>query len=381
MDALSRNQGRDAHNLWPQVSGPYLTLGTLAVAELLARMLPVPNPAPVVLLAVVYAALSGGLATGFLSAGMALGYYAYFYSAPGELFRFLGNDLHSFGLLAVTTPAMVLMVGALKRRAARAHELQSANERLRELDQLKTQFLNNAAHELRTPLTPIKLQMHLLKTSRAGPVDERQQKALHLMDRNIERLNVLVQDLLEVARLQAGKLTMQKQRTDLHKLIDEAVESFRESALLAGVALEHGPGGEPLVADADPKRVIQVMFNLLNNAIKFTPAGGRVSVEASRSGDAALVRVRDSGRGLQGEDIPRLFTPFTQVHGGLEVTQPGSGLGLYICRGIVEQHGGRIWAESPGLGKGSTFSFALPLAAPPQREDVARTASPAWVRR
>jgi PAS domain S-box-containing protein len=236
-------------------------------------------------------------------------------------------------------------------------------ERLKELDRFKTQFINNAAHELGTPLTPIKLQLHVLKSSRQGGLSPQQQKALAILDRNVDRMAALVADVLQVARLQSGKLGIERQPMDLHRVVAEAVESFQEPAEQAGLSLElrTTPG---LTLQADAKRVTQVLFNLLNNAWKFTPPGGAITVETRREGGEAVVRVRDTGAGLRPEDIPRLFRPFTQVHDTMERTRGGTGLGLYICRGIVELHGGRIWAESEGPGRGATFTFTLPLAAP-----------------
>jgi PAS domain S-box-containing protein len=238
-------------------------------------------------------------------------------------------------------------------------------ERLRELDKFKTAFINTAAHELGTPLTPIKLQLHILRSGDGAQLSDRQRKALEILDRNVERLNALVQEVLKVARLQAGRLGITKERVDLNRVVFEAVESFQEPARESGIELEMRttPG---LQVDADPKRVTQVLFNLLNNAWKFTPDGGRITIETARVNELAVVRIRDTGQGMRPEDLQKLFQPFSQVHDTMQKTQAGTGLGLYICKGIVELHGGRIWAESPGPGLGSTFSFAIPLEAKPE---------------
>lgn len=243
-------------------------------------------------------------------------------------------------------------------------------ERLRELDKFKTTFINTAAHELGTPLTPIKLQLHILKTTGEGEMSDRQRRALQILDRNVERLNHLVQEVLKVARLQAGRLGVSKEHVDINRLVFEAVESFQDPARESGVELElrTTPG---LHAEADPKRLTQVIFNLLNNAWKFTPRGGRISIETTRVNEMAVVRVRDTGAGIRPEDLPRLFQPFSQVHDTMQRTASGTGLGLYICKGILDLHGGRIWAESPGPGLGSTFSFAVPVEAPATPVEVA----------
>jgi signal transduction histidine kinase len=356
--------------LWPKLSGPYVTLATVVAMMLLSRMLPVPDPAPVVLMAVVYAAFAGGWLSGMMSGGIALAYFAAFFAEPGQALTYTSTALAHLAVLAFATPSLVVMVGTLKRRAERAFDLQRQNERLAEMDALKTQFINNAAHELGTPLTPIVLQMQLLKKHNAHALDDKQQRALTILDRNIERLNGLVQDLLEVTRLQAGKLNVLLRAVDMDELAREAVDSFAEPARRAGVEVRYE--GEPAVmVQADARRVIQVLFNLLNNALKFTPEGGRVSLRVERQGGAALVRVRDTGRGIEPASLGKLFQPFSQVHDTMEMTKPGAGLGLFICKGIVEQHGGRIWAESAGRGQGATFCFTLPLASVPLHEDLA----------
>jgi PAS domain S-box-containing protein len=234
-------------------------------------------------------------------------------------------------------------------------------ERLQEMDVFKTQFLNTAAHELSTPLTPIKLQLEMLRTTRAEELSADQRRVVDILQRNVDRMAQLVQDILEAARLQAGRLSVVKEPVDLQALLAEAVESFQAPALQRGVAVElRAPQG--LRVDGDPKRLAQVLLNLLSNAWKFTPEGGRITVEARAERGEVTVRVTDTGVGLRGEDIARLFQPFTQVHDATMRAQ-GTGLGLYISRGILDLHGGRIWCESPGPGRGATFAFTLPLLA------------------
>ena len=232
--------------------------------------------------------------------------------------------------------------------------------RLKEMDRMKTQFVNTLSHELRTPLTPIKVQLHLLKN--AGGDVERQRKATDMLERNFQRLSGLVDELLEVARLQAGNLKLDKGPLELDHSIADTLENFTDVAKQQGVDVV--PKLVPVLVDGDPKRLSQVMYNLLNNALKFTPRGGRILVEAGPENGRAIVRVTDTGIGLKPEDIQRLFEPFSQVHDTMQKTNAGTGLGLYICKGIIEGHGGRIWCESPGPGKGATFAFEMPLLPP-----------------
>lgn len=237
---------------------------------------------------------------------------------------------------------------------------QAELEQLREIDQFKTLFINTAAHELRTPLTPIKVQLHLLRSGDMASLSERQRHAISVLERNIDRLSHLVEDILEGARIQAGRLRAKKKPIELDRVIGEAVESFRDPARESGVTLEADlqPG---LVVPADAKRLIQVLFNLLSNALKFTPSGGTIRVESGSDDESTYIRVKDTGTGLTKEQASRLFRPFSQVHDPMTTVRGGTGLGLYISRSLVDLHGGRIWCESDGPGKGSTFTFTLPL--------------------
>jgi len=242
------------------------------------------------------------------------------------------------------------------RREADVHQREI--QQLKERDEFRSNFINTAAHELRTPLTPIKLQLHVLKTVRGGELSAEQHRSLQILDRNVDRLSQLVQDVLDGARLQAGRLQLNMRPVDLNALVKEAIESFQEPARQAGLSLEYELGST-LVVEADANRLTQVMFNLLSNAVKYTPEGGHLRVETGKAGDRVFVRVRDTGAGLTDEQISRLFKPFSQVHDTMQVSTPGTGLGLYISRGIVELHGGRIWVESPGPRQGSVFAFEL----------------------
>lgn len=270
---------------------------------------------------------------------------------------------------AVAAVAMLLLVHFSSRladtlgQARRAHaELRGAHEQLRDLDRLKTRFLNSAAHELRTPMTPIVVQLELLGRQHLGPLNPRQQRAIGILDRNIARLNRHIDDLLDIARLQADQFRVARERVEVTRLVAEAAESFHEVAARAGVGLEVvvTPG---LVAHADPRRLTQVLFNLLGNAMKFTPPGGRVTLSARRDGGLCVVQVRDTGVGFEAADAARLFLPFSQLHDDAAqgANRTGVGLGLYVCKGIVERHGGSIRGESDGPGKGATFTFTLPL--------------------
>lgn len=232
-------------------------------------------------------------------------------------------------------------------------------EKLQEVNALKTQLLNMASHELNTPIAALRLQIHMLKMGGALEQDPRKAKAITLLDRNVDRLATLVKDVLDVARMQSGQLKVRREHVDLKALVEEASELYAQPYIEKGVNLS--VGSPPVNAIADPQRITQVLVNLLSNALKFTPAGGTVRVVVEEDTDMAMVRVIDSGKGLTREQIDRLFQPFSQVHDTATETKGGTGLGLHISRGLIEQHGGRIWCESDGPGTGTTFAFTLPL--------------------
>lgn len=234
-------------------------------------------------------------------------------------------------------------------------------ERLKGMDQFKTRFINIAAHEPNTPITPLKLQLHLLRTGYPGPLNEKQAKAIGIVERNLDRLAALVQDLLDVARIEEKRLTLKREHVYLDSLLSEAVEAFRPQAVDQRIELALATAADVWI-DVDPRRITQVLFNLVSNAFKVTPEGGRVTLESAVAGSEVQVRVRDTGVGLAAEQITQLFQAFSQAHDHLERTRSAAGLGLYISKAIVEQHGGKIGCESPGPGKGATFVFSIPLS-------------------
>jgi PAS domain S-box-containing protein len=252
-----------------------------------------------------------------------------------------------------------------RKRAEREHEKRVQQlaelEKLKELDQFKTLFINTAAHELHTPLTPLRLHVYALKEGHHGELNREQLSTVDILERNVERMSRLVDDVLNAARLQGNRMTLARSTTDLGALANDALDSFKESTRAGGITLEAMVASRIMV-EADSKRLMQVFYNLLDNAIKFTPTGGRIHVEVRRSGGGGTVSVTDSGIGLKPGQAQKLFQPFVQGHDPMKETRVGSGLGLYISRGIIELHGGRMDCFSAGPGKGSTFSFTLPLS-------------------
>lgn len=234
--------------------------------------------------------------------------------------------------------------------------------RLVEVNALKTQLLNMASHELNTPIAALRLQLHMLKLG-GEEKEPRKAKALTLLDRNVERLATLVKDVLDVAKMQSGQLKVRQADMDLAPVLEEAAELYAHSYLEKGVDLV--VEAPETWVHADAQRLTQVLVNLLSNALKFTPSGGRVALRATVHGGEVTVAVADTGSGLAQEQIARLFQPFSQVHDQSIESKGGTGLGLHISRGIMEQHGGRIWCSSDGPGQGTTFAFALPVIPKP----------------
>lgn len=233
-------------------------------------------------------------------------------------------------------------------------------EHLAELNRFKSQFVSAAAHELNTPMTPIILQLELLHSPEIGPLNPKQEHALNVLERNIKRLSMLLRDLLDASRLQGQGLRLMMESVDPSRLVQEAADSFRPLAERARVKLvvDAPPLGPTWT---DPRRLSQVLFNLLSNAFKFTPVGKTVRIALSQNAGWIRIAVDDEGVGLRPDQRARLFQPFTQVADEPNSIQ-GTGLGLYVSKGIVEQMGGRIDVTSPGEGMGSTFLIELPRA-------------------
>lgn len=240
-------------------------------------------------------------------------------------------------------------------------ELAAANQRLQELDRLKGDFINAASHELRTPLTSIMGYAEFLEDEIAGPLNPAQHDFTHQIQESCRRLQRIVDDMLDFARMEAGTFHLLFQDTSLGGLVHAELASLRPQAQEAQLELAIDLPDEPLAVRADPKRLGQVLLNLVSNAIKFSPPGGRVRVSALREEDMARISVSDTGIGIAPEHLPRLFDKFFQVDPSLTRERGGAGLGLSISKVLVEAHGGRIGVTSEPA-KGSTFWFSLPLA-------------------
>jgi len=257
-----------------------------------------------------------------------------------------------------------------------AEEQQRELAHLAELNAFKSQFLNMVAHDLNNVVTPMRINLHGLNAAAGRGELAAHAPALAMINRATDRLLGFLGDLLDAARLQSGKLSIQAAPVDLVALVAGAIDDVRGQAQEVGLALRF-EGPRELTAAVDARRIGQVLANLLSNAVKFTPSGGQVVVSLQRMASEARLRVTDSGVGLRQADIGRLFLPFSRIGSAAQGQHTGTGLGLFISKGIVEGHGGRIWAESAGPGKGTAFFVALPLAGPPPATTQPQSGIPA----
>jgi signal transduction histidine kinase len=249
----------------------------------------------------------------------------------------------------------------LREEARLAAALAERNERLHDLDRLKGEFVASVSHELRTPLTSIRGYLELVLEGEAGELTDEQREFLGIVDRNSGRLLQLVGDLLDVAHADSG-LVLEQGRTDLAEIVRDSVERARPAADSRDVTLTLA-GSDDVPLDADGPRLAQVADNLISNALKFTPGGGRVEVSVSAGDGLARIDIADTGMGISAADQERLFERFFRTSGATEAAIPGTGLGLSIVQAIVDAHGGEVEIKSEE-GRGTTFSVLLPLAAP-----------------
>ncbi len=230
---------------------------------------------------------------------------------------------------------------------------------LTELQDLRAGFTSMLVHDLRSPLTVIQGYAQLLGP---GSPNEKHRKGLHEIQGACDRMLRLISEILDLSKLEAGRLALEPRPVDLVTLIADVVDRLQPVAAPKEIRLEFPSRPmEPVMADA--RRIEQVLMNLLNNALKFTPSGGTITVEAADCDDGLEVTVTDTGPGIAAKEVPLLFEPFRQASTGRN-TPGGTGLGLVVCRHLVEAHGGQIWAKST-VGVGSRFTFRLPRTARP----------------
>ncbi len=241
-------------------------------------------------------------------------------------------------------------------------DLQQALQYAQTAGRMKDEFLSTLSHELRTPLNAIVGWAHLLQGSQLGPDDTH--RAVATIVRNATLQENMIRELLDMSSLLNGRLRLSARATDLRKAVEEAVGTARTYAEARGLDLRLTVPAGPVPVSGDAARLRQVAWSLLSNAVKFTPAGGAVRVEVRAHGGAAEIIVADTGAGMEREFLARVFSRFSRADASSTRPTRGLGLGLSLARGLVELHGGDLRAESPGLGRGSTFTVRLPLLSP-----------------
>ncbi len=255
---------------------------------------------------------------------------------------------------------VALLFSDVSARKRSEEELRRLADGLAEADRRKTEFLATLAHELRNPLAPIRNGLSVMRLGGDNPAAVG--KVRDMMERQVGHMVHLIDDLLDVARISGGKLELKRQRADLRAILASAVETSLPLIEAGQHALEVDVPDQPLPVDADATRIAQVVANLLNNAAKYTPAGGHIRLSVRREGLDAVIAVSDTGVGIAGDALAGVFDMFSQIGRTVDRSQGGLGIGLSLVRRLVEMHGGSVVAESGGANAGSVFTVRLPLA-------------------
>ena len=293
--------------------------------------------------------------------------------AYGELSRSLNEIILRILIFAFLLLVSLLLIKSVlqevnqrEKMEALSHELAAANEELKQLDEAKSEFISLAGHQLRTPLTAIKGYASMVLEGSFGQITDSAHEALDRISRATGQLIKLTADLLDLSRIEAGKFKYKFENIDLDKLITNAVKELEENAKNKNITIEfHDENKGQCTINADFDKIHEVVINLVDNAIRYSEAGPIVvNLKPVNSNNIMklLLAVKDKGIGIKAEDISKLFVKFGRSAEATKVRPDGMGLGLYFVRKIVEDHKGRVWVESEGIGKGSTFFAELPVS-------------------
>lgn len=306
------------------------------------------------------------ISTEIFSAALALVLFAQIFFADTLTLRLISIGVFlgavGFGVLLVRS-----VIKEVKNREELEHlaqELSLANEELKKLDRAKSEFISIASHQLRTPLSIIKGYISMIQEGSFGHMTKKLAEPLHRVYLSNERLIKLVNDLLDLSRMEGGRMRYEMKLAQFSVIIASVVEEFQQIAQSKGLTFrfkkENKENDDPPVR-FDEEKMRQVAFNLIDNAMRYTPKGGSITVTLAINPYHLLFSVVDTGIGLDKQEINSLFQKFVRSKEVMRIHTEGVGLGLYVARRIVEDHGGRIWAESAGKGKGSTFFVELPI--------------------
>ncbi|MFO7677920.1 MAG: HAMP domain-containing sensor histidine kinase [Thermoplasmatota archaeon] len=236
--------------------------------------------------------------------------------------------------------------------------LEKLDEQRKGIDKSKSEFISITSHELRTPITPMKAQLQMLDQGYFGDLTPKQKESVTIILQNTERLNRIIEDFLEISRIESARLKFVFKETNLYEMVKDTIKLLESFAKEKQIKLELKAQNLPIIS-VDPDRFTQVLRNLIHNAIKFSKNNGEIVVSSIVKNDYILFCVKDDGPGMSYEDSLRIFEPFYQIESHLGRKHGGTGLGLAICRGIIESQKGKIWVESQ-LNKGSAFYFTVP---------------------
>lgn len=281
--------------------------------------------------------------------------------------KLIGKFMAYFDLPHIFTADQLELGKTIAHQLAFGIERQRAEAALKETDRRKDEFLATLAHELRNPLAPLLNGLQIVKLKRDNA--EAIGRLSSMMERQLGQMVRLIDDLLDVSRISRGKVDLRKERVDLTKVIQQAIETNRPLFDATCHELTIQTPTDPIIAEADFARLTQVLGNLINNACKFTPDGGHLWVTLAREGEQAVIRVRDTGVGIAAKQFVRIFDMFTQIDTSLERTQSGLGIGLTLVKTLTEMHGGTVEVHSAGIGLGSEFVVRLPI-----RDDISKGA-------
>jgi signal transduction histidine kinase len=278
----------------------------------------------------------------------------------GGVYRFVSKPWRTAELL--TTIRQAIEHYDLVREAKNSREeLELSNKKLKAMYEMQKEFTSTVSHELRTPLASVKTGIELVASRMVGEINEQQADILGRVQSEVDRLKRLLNGILDFTKMESGVLQMNFAMGEINKVIKGTVDGQKEVASAKGLYLKMEADEKMPMVPFDKDRLIQVMNNLLNNAIKFTRTGGITVTTAGRpEQNHVLVTVKDTGKGISQENISKLFEKFQQIEPAGENEEGGTGLGLAICRQIVEKHGGKIWVESK-TGDGTSFIFTLPI--------------------
>lgn len=321
--------------------------------------------------AVLISSAAGGWKPGLLTTILAVCGYIFFFIPPRNSVKLinLADAVPMLGFCVVGAAVSVLCEGLRRARERsddrqRRLELEIAEHKraevaLRDAERRKDEFLATLAHELRNPLAPIRNAVEILQLRNTGDTELR--LITEIMDRQVQQLIRLIDDLLEVSRITRGKLHLKPERIELAEAIRSALEAANPVIQSANHQLEVDLPDRPILLNADPTRLAQIFTNLVNNAAKYTHQGGRIRITVQKQGAHAVISVKDNGIGIAPEHLAHVFEPFSQISPTLDPLQGGLGIGLSLARKLVELHHGTIEARSAGVGTGSEFIVRLPV--------------------